>query len=139
MDFELFLMNIDSILVLFTLLCILTIVIETLILIFFKDRRTWIKPVLVVNLITNPIMNCLLPALTVFISIVCDIFYWHASYLSIIIMELIVIVVETLLFKHFTKQNTLKCFFRSLLMNLFSFILGFLLTEPILDVMRMIL
>ena len=99
----------------------LTVLIELLLAyIFFWGNRKILKPVLLVNLITHPIFWIFLWGNNLLVLIPFNLFL-------IITLELFIVFVEFLLLKMVLDFNDLKILLLSFLMNLGSFLFGFIL------------
>ena len=100
----------------------LTVAIEgALVLLFKQQRRRLFVVMLIVNLITNPLMNIIL--------------FFHPTILPLNIIlalfaQLIVIVIEAIVIKKFTDYSWGKAFALSTLFNLTSFIVGVVVFFP---------
>jgi len=110
----------------------ITLVIEILILLFFKmGKKIFIKKVLVINLITVTLLNIILfiiPFNTPQISLTIMMPGMYKTPILLVFMEIIVILVEYLYYKRNFKSieniSLIKIFFYTVTANLFSWILG---------------
>ena len=79
--------------------------------------------ILLVNIITNPALNCLLLILSLSISP-------KMNYYAIIPLEIIIVFVEGLIYKKMLKTK-LNSFLFSLILNAFSFVVGLIISISI--------
>ncbi len=110
---------------------IITILIETLVLLFFKNRKTLFRPLLIANIITNPILNLILPAIYLAIQFVGDFFIrdyiiivWLLQIIILVLFEVLVVFAEAYIIRFFTSLEYKSCVKYSLILNLISFLLG---------------
>ena len=95
---------------------ILTLVIEYIIikLIFFKKQV--FKPVLLVNLLTNPLI--------VYIYNMMSLFNFVYINIAVIIMEILVVIVEGIVYKYLLDLSFKKAFLVAFIANATSFLIG---------------
>jgi hypothetical protein len=100
---------------------VLTVVLEVLIAILFNYRKkSEISIIVLINIITNPLLNYLLA--------VNNYFNWLSINIFILILlEIIVVMVEWLFLRYAIRKNSKKLFLLSVVMNATSFIVGLLL------------
>ena len=117
----------------------ITILIEMLVLLFFKNRKTLFRPLLIANLITNPILNLILPAIYIGIEFlgvmfirVSIIIVWSLQIIVLVLFEILVVFSEAYIIKFYTDLKFKSCFIYSLILNLVSFLLG-LIINPIIS------
>ena len=107
------------------IICALTCIIEIIPLLFLKNRRQLIKTSLLCNVITNPIMNIILAIFAVYVTNL-------TAYTGIVIvMEIAVIMFEAFIFYNLIEESIKKCVVISVIINICSFIVGFLITYAI--------
>lgn len=101
---------------------LLTIAIEVTVAILFGYRKkSEIWTVILINLITNPLLNYLL---------VINIYFWGVPLNAVVMVasEIVVVLVEWVLLRFALQQDSKKLFALSLAMNFCSFIVGFLIS-----------
>lgn len=99
----------------------LTIIIEGLVMLTLARSKKWVYYNLLVNLVTNPLLNL---ALTVFRRVYRDEYqYW----IAVAIGEIIVFNVEAALYRAMTGETWKKCYIRSIVTNGLSFLIGLLI------------
>ena len=104
----------------FFIALILTISIEVPIGLFFGLRKkTEISAIILVNVITNPLLNYLIYITRVFTT-------FNINIVEIILLELVVVLVEWRLLLFSLRLNQKKLLILSFFMNLFSFLMGIL-------------
>jgi hypothetical protein len=121
-----------------------TLIVELFVLLFMKNKKVLFRPLLIANVITNPILNLILPG-TYLIFRYCFsfsfkiTFYYFdlASILATLLLEILVVFSEAYIFKFFTNLKYKKCLKYSFIFNLTSFIAGLLL--PVLIILIEIL
>lgn len=105
--------------------CLLTLIVELFVLLFFKNRKALRRPLIIANVITNPILNLILPA----IYILCFNFVnfkavYYVIYGILFVLEVLVVFAEAYIIRFFTNLNYKKCLKYSIVFNLVSFLLG---------------
>jgi hypothetical protein len=101
---------------------VLTIVLEWLVIYLFGLRKkTDFLAILFINLLTNPLMNY-------FILVMQSLHLITFNLFSILVVELIVVIAEWRLLIYSVSGNQKKLFVISLVMNLFSFSFGLILS-----------
>ncbi len=113
------------------LTCGLTILIEYFIVKFFNDHSKWKKPVIVCNIISNPILNLILPAI---FSFAIYSFGYNATgiilyYVFLLILEIGVVFLEVLISGIMLEMKFTKRLAGFAILNASSFFLG-LLFDP---------
>ena len=100
---------------------LLTIVIESIPLCFFRPRKQWLKVGLLCNALTNPLLNC--------IRILIYSLYPNATILLIITvcLEIIVVSSEAWFYQNLVPVYRVKALWVSLLCNGLSYTLGVIL------------
>ena len=116
-----------NIILILVILCGLTCLVEAIPLLFFNKakRRKWINTSFLCNFMTNPILNILLVILSIYIT------NQALYFLTVILLEIIVIIFEAFIFYNVMGESFKKCLAVSLLVNMVSFILGLLLFKII--------
>ncbi len=108
------------------IVCLLmTIILESIIsfLIRIKDKQDYLN-IILVNILTNPIL--------VTTSSIIRFNYGLSIYkIYMIILEIIVIIVEGFIYKKYIKYNRINPYLLSLILNLSSYILGFIINPVI--------
>ena len=100
---------------------ILTIILEVLIAISFNYRKkSELLTIVLINVITNPLLNYLLLVNSYFNLVSMNIFI-------LIFLEVIVVIVEWMLLRYALRQNPKKLLILSVVMNATSFLVGLLL------------
>jgi hypothetical protein len=121
----------------------ITIIFEILaIVIFYPDRKAYIKPSIALNAITNPMLNLIITicgfekylylgfgARTYQNGYLLYISFIPEHFLPILLLELGVIALEAYLYKITTRKPTLKCIHVSIVTNLFSWLIGSLVYD----------
>lgn len=108
--------------------CALTCIFETLTLLFFKDRKDWIKPVLICNVLTNPVLNMIYPFLQELLEGARE--YALSVYL-LLALEVGVVFLETWLLGFFVEKSYKRRLGVSVAINVASFVVGLILYIPI--------
>lgn len=107
--------------------CIITVVTEVILLVVYK-KNEYILPCVIMNVISNPILNLLLPA----IYYVCGyalVGSFILKWLALLIMEGLVIVGEALILKFFLSYPFDDCIKHSAWLNITSFIVGLIINS----------
>ncbi|HOB26496.1 MAG TPA: hypothetical protein PKG93_05065 [Bacilli bacterium] len=116
------LINSFPLIMLLSLTC--TIIIELLfaLLIGIRDKKDLIN-VLLVNIITNPIVTSL--------SFTIDIYYRNYYLISIIILELLAWLTESLIYRKYLNYKKINPFIISLILNAASYFIGIIINNII--------
>ena len=110
--------------------CAVTCIIETLVLLFFKDGKRRMLPQLLCNILTNPTLHILLAAgqwLCLSLQIDGALF----GTLLLLVLEIGVVFFEAGLCRLFIKEPFKKRLKVSLILNAVSFLTGLLLSKPL--------
>ena len=110
-------MNIDILPYTMLSYLILTIVLELLLSFVLGLRKKDLLYVILVNILTNPILNAL--STLIYIK-----YYYKGFIISIIVLELIAFIVEGLIYKKVLSYKKIKPILLSLILNLFSLGIG---------------
>ena len=81
-----------------------------------KDKKDLLN-ILLVNLLTNPLLNAIIIYINVFYSI-------KARNISLIFLEIFVVFIEGFIYKKVLKYKKINCYLLSLILNFSSYILG---------------
>ena len=81
-----------------------------------KDKKDLLN-ILLVNLLTNPLLNAIIIYINVFYSI-------KARNISLIFLEIFVVFIEGFIYKNVLKYKKINCYLLSLILNISSCILG---------------
>lgn len=119
-----FMLNITKCVVGIVFLLLLTLALELLTLLFFKNKKTLFRPVLIANVISNPILNLMLPAMYLACYKLSSNLTIYFQIAILVIMEILVILGEAYIIKFFIGESYKKCFKYSLILNLVSALLG---------------
>lgn len=102
--------------------CISTILLESLPILFLKNRYAWWKASLVCNLVTNPLLNTIMMLLC----------YWIEDLqllgLFLFVLEAAVVLIEGFFYSRILDKRYLPCLGISLIANAMSFLAGFCVT-----------
>ncbi len=111
-----------------------TIIIELVVLLFFKNRKTLFRPLLIANLITNPILNLILPAIYLLVTYLLE--HVFMAFLIVVasvwlVLEIAVVFSEAYIIRFFTALRYKTCFKYALIFNLVSFLAGLIINRVI--------
>ena len=97
---------------------LITLVVEILVAIVLKikDKKDLLN-ILLVNLLTNPLLNAIIIYINVFYSI-------KARNISLIFLEIFIVFIEGFIYKKVLKYKKINCYLLSLILNFSSYILG---------------
>ena len=118
--------------------CVFTVLVETLALCFFKDRKRRIKPQLYCNVITNPLLHLILPLCYIGIASLCGGENKVLNALALLALEIAIVFAEAWLMGLFLKEPYKHRLKISAIVNAASFGLG-LLCSDMLDALVLIL
>ena len=96
---------------------LLTVFLEIIFSVIFGLRKKDLLNVLLVNILTNPLINCIHP-------LVLFEYGKKAQIICLIILEILVLFFEGLIYKKTLKYNKLNGLLLSLILNFISFTLG---------------
>ena len=96
---------------------ITTIVIEIIIAFILGYRKKDLVNVLLVNVLTNPLLNSIIVAIN---------YYYGLRYrnIALIILEILVVIIEGYIYQKYLYKRKLNGYLLSLILNLASFLLG---------------
>ena len=96
---------------------LITIVIEEIIAFILKYRKKDLINVLLVNVLTNPLLNSIIVAIN---------FYYGLHYRNIAlgILEVMVVIIEGMIYNKYLERRKINGYLLSLILNLGSFLLG---------------
>ena len=99
-----------------------TVIIEILISLFFGYRKKDLLNVLLVNFLTNPLLNSTVVAIN---------FFGGLKYrnISLIILEILVVVIEGNIYQKYLINRKINGYLLSLILNLSSFGIGLLINK----------
>lgn len=118
-------MNIDMLP--YTLLCylFLTIILELVLSLILGLRKKDLIYVILVNVLTNPLLNSLC-------TLVYVKYFYKGFIISIVILEILAFLVEGLIYKKVLNYKKINPILLSLILNLFSFIVGLVINNIVL-------
>lgn len=96
---------------------LLTIIIETSFAFLFKYRRNDLLVVVLVNIMTNPMLNALLICINIRISL-------QARNIALLILEILAFIVEGFIYKKYLIRKNLNPFVLSFVLNVISYSIG---------------
>jgi|GEM_PF-316343 len=114
---------------------LISIAVEVLIAFVFGYRKKLeILAIILVNLITNPLLNYII---TIRLrNIRYNPMYDPSGQYTILISELIVIIVEWLLLRFALRNKSIKLMMLSITMNIVSYVVGLIITYSLIDVFK---
>ena len=103
---------------------LITIIVEITIAIILKYRKKDLLNILLVNILTNPLLN----SLTVYIN-----FYYGLTIrnISLIIMEILVVIIEGMIYQKYLGKRNINGYMLSLILNISSYCCGLLINKII--------
>ena len=103
---------------------LITLLIEITIAFILKYRKMDLLMVLLVNIMTNPLLNSL---------VVCVDYYYGNSYrtITLIIMEILVVFIEGLIYNKSVSNKKINGYLLSLILNASSFLFGLIINSII--------
>ena len=109
--------------------CVFTVLVETLALCFFKDRKRRIAPQLYCNVITNPLLHILLPLGYMAVTVLCggENLVWN--HVLLLALEIAIVFAEAWLMGLFLKEPYKHRLKISAIVNAASFGLGLLCSD----------
>lgn len=116
------LINDLPIVMLISLLCTLTI--ELGIAYIFKYRGKDLINVLLVNILTNPLLNSIIVAINYYYGL-------KTRNISLIILEIMVVLIEGFIYQKYLDRRRINGYLLSLLLNVSSYLIGLLINELI--------
>ncbi len=105
------------------LTCALTCIAEVVPLLFIKNRWSLVRTSLLCNVVTNPVLNVVVAMVLVGTN------NYTAYYLVLALLEITVVFVEGLYYRHFVGIEYKKAFLVSLIANVFSYLVGAIVNE----------
>ena len=101
-----------------------TLIIEVIIAFLLHYRKKDLLNVLLVNILTNPLLNSLVIYINYYYGI-------KARNISLIISEIIVIYIEGLIYHKYLKNRRINGYILSLILNISSYLIGLLINKII--------
>ncbi len=125
-----YLLDLLGILCYILLYCIITLFIELVVLLFFKNKRTLFRPLIIANVITNPILNLILPAIYIACYFMSNnvIIYYSFSFGFLILLEFLVVFSEAFIISLFANLKYKTCLKYAVIFNLVSFLVGLIIS-----------
>ena len=108
-----------------------TVLVETLALCFFKDRKKRLLPQLYCNLITNPLLHLILPLCYMAISSLCGGENKVLNAVALLALEIAIVFAEAWLAGLFIQEPYKKRLQISAILNALSFGLGVVFSAPL--------
>ena len=105
------------------LTCALTCIAEVIPLLFFGDRCRLVKTSVLCNVVTNPVLNVIVAMVLVYTN------SYAIYYIVLVLLEILVLLVEGLYYKHFCEIKLKRALLISLLANIVSFVVGTIVNE----------
>ncbi len=105
------------------LTCAMTCLTEIVPMLFFKERKGLVKTSLLCNIVTNPVLNAIVAMVLVGTN------NYTAYYIVLAILEITVVFVEGLYYKHFVGIKYKKSLVISLIANVCSYVVGTIVNE----------
>ncbi len=103
---------------------LITIIIEVVIAIILGYRKIDLLNILLVNIITNPLLN----SLTVYVNVQYGL---KMRNITLIILEIVILFIEGYLFQKYLDRKKINGYLLSLILNASSFILGMIINNII--------
>ncbi len=101
-----------------------TLVIESCVAFVLKYRGKDLINVFLVNVLTNPLLNSIVVAINYYYGL-------KARNISLIILEIIVVIVEGLIYQKNLERRKINGYLLSLILNVSSYVIGLLINELI--------
>lgn len=101
-----------------------TLVIEVIVAFILKYRGKDIINVILVNILTNPILNSSIVAINYYYGL-------KTRNISLIIMEILVVIVEGFIYQKYLTRKKINGYLLSLILNIASYVIGSLLNKII--------
>ena len=110
-------------LLLLAALCLATILLEGIPVLFVRDRNAWWRASVICNIVTNPTLNLLVFLLTAYIP--------DIGIMTVIVpaLELIVVLTEAWIYRKMLSSSVPVCFLFSLIANALSWGIGTVLMQ----------
>lgn len=103
---------------------IITILIETTIAIILKYRNKDLLNVVLVNILTNPILNSVMVYINVYYGL-------KIRNIFVIIFEILVVIIEGAIYQKYLENRKINGYLLSLLLNISSYVLGLVINKII--------
>lgn len=106
----------------YLVLCLLsTFILEAIVMLIFRYGKKWLKAGIIVNTITNPVINCIL-------LLVAVLEVSEAVYVIIaLLLEVVVVFLEAYFYGKMLGEDKKTCLKASFICNVFSFVVGIVL------------
>ncbi len=110
-------MNLNKLPIILVYYLLITILLEVLLAFILGLRKKDLLYVILVNIITNPVLN----AITTFVYIN---YHYKKWIISLIIFEILAVLIEGLIYKKVLLYKKINYLFLSLILNIFSYFVG---------------
>ena len=101
-----------------------TLIIETTFAFILKYRGKDLVNVLLVNILTNPLLNSVIVAINYYYGL-------KARNISLIVLEILVVLIEGIIYQKYLNRRKINGYLLSLILNIASYGLGLLINEII--------
>lgn len=114
-------MNLNNLPFLLFLNLSMTIILELVLSVFLRVKKKDLIYVVLVNILTNPLLN----TLSVFSFLK---FHYQSFVITILVLEIVVVLIEGFIYKKVVEFKKINPFQLSFILNLFSFIIGLIIS-----------
>ena len=103
---------------------VITIIVEVLLAVIMGYRKKDLVNVLLVNILTNPLLN----SLVVYVN-----FYYGLKYrnIALLILEIIVVLIEGFIYQKYLQKRKINGYILSFILNTASYLLGIVINDII--------
>ena len=102
----------------------ITLVVEVSIAFILKYRKKDLVNVLLVNILTNPLLNSIIVAINYYYGL-------KARNISLLILEILVVIIEGFIYQKYLTRRKINGYILSLILNIASYGIGLLINEII--------
>lgn len=102
----------------------ITLMIEIILAVFLGYRHKDLVNVFLVNLLTNPILNCIVVAVNYYYGLRC-------RNITLIVLEIIAVIIEGDIYQKYLIKRKINGYVLSIILNLASFLLGMFINKLI--------
>lgn len=103
---------------------VITIIIETTIAIILKYRNKDLINIILVNILTNPILNSVMVYINVYYGL-------KARNIFVGIFEVLVVIIEGAIYQKYLERRKINGYLLSLILNISSYVLGLIINKII--------
>ncbi len=101
---------------------LITIIVEVIVSILLKYRKKDIINIILVNIITNPLLNSIIVYINVYYGL-------KVRNIALFFLEIMVVLIEGMIYQKYLERKNINAYILSFILNLLSFTLGMIINN----------